>query len=311
MKPKISVILPVHNGQQYLHECIASVLRQHFTSFELLIADDASTDRSREIIHGFADSRIRFFERNENVGLFANLNRLVEEARAPLVRFLGQDDVLEPDCLEREVAFFDAHPNVGISFCKTRRINEAGAEIGKGALGDLPEVMKPQLSLQHFFYHGCIPGNISTVCVKRDCFEEFGYFDESYAVAGDYEMWVRISRQRDFGVIHRHLVQLRLHARQLSRALPSRIAFIEEHRKIRASLLPHLPEEIRWQARIYFMLRQNVFDTHFAIRCLASRQLSAFWTIVGTLGLDNFTLGVVFWLVTVNNNLFRPRPKFV
>lgn len=310
MIPEISILLPLFNGQEFLHDCIKSALGQTYKDFELLIGNDCSDDSTSQIIRSFSDARIKTFDREKNLGLFKNLNMLVRSAESPLIRILCQDDLLEPGCLEEEVKFFSRHPDIGMSFCKTYRIDGCGAITGKCVLGDLPEVIDTKLSRQSFFYHGCIPGNLSTVCVRKKSFDKFGLFNENYRVAGDYEMWTRICERKNLGVIHKYLVRLRSHAKQLSKTGNSGVDFIRETRKIRSKLLPLLPEEIRSHAKRYVMLRQNVLDTHYCLRCLTWGRLKDFFKIASIMGAADFTLGVIFWLLTLNNHFYRPKPKF-
>ena len=307
----VSIVLPVFNGERYLAECIRSVLGQGLEDFELLISDDGSTDQSQQIIRSFSDTRIRLFTQRRNVGLFANLNQLLRAASYPLVRILGQDDVLEAECLAHEVSFFARHPSVGMTYCKSVEIAEEGNEIASTRLGDLPAVIEPQLSLQLLYYYGCLPGNISTVCVRRECFEEVGLFDETFRAAGDHEMWVRICQQRDLGIVHRYLVRLRSHRGQLSRAPSSGMAFISEGRRIRQLLLPLLPAEIRASAKRFSMLCQNVHDTHLVVRRLLAGRFRDTADMVGVMGARDLGLGLFFWLLTMNNHLYRPRPRIV
>ena len=146
---RVSVVLPVFNGERYLAQCIRSVLAQRFEEFELLVSDDGSTDHSRQVVANFSDARVRFFSQQQNLGLFANLNFLLRAARSPLVRILGQDDVLDPECLAQEVAFFAEHPSVGMTYCKYIDIDEKGEEIHRTQPHDLPAVIEPRLSLQN------------------------------------------------------------------------------------------------------------------------------------------------------------------
>lgn len=309
-KPEISVILPVFNGEPYLGAAIKSVLSQGLCDFEFVIGNDCSGDATDQIIRNFSDERIKLFRRETNLGLFKNLNMLVRSAESPLIRIFCQDDLLEPDCLEEEVKFFSKHPDIGMTFCKTYRIDQYGDNIGECVLGDLPEVVNPELSRQCFFYHGCIPGNLSTICVRKECFDKYGLFSEDYRVASDYEMWTRICERENLGVIHKHLVKLRSHPKQLSKARSSGIDFIRETRKIRSKLLPLLPEEIRSHAKRYVMLRQNVLDTHYCLRSLALGKFRDFLKIAAIMGTVDFTLGIIFWLLTLNNHLYRPKPRF-
>ena len=124
--PKISVVLPVYNGEDYLTDCISSVLDQDQPEFELLIGDDGSTDSSRQVIQAIQDERVRTFFNSHNLGLFGNINRLLAEARAPLIHILCQDDLLEPNCLHSETRFFESHPEIGMSFVKAIIIDEEG-----------------------------------------------------------------------------------------------------------------------------------------------------------------------------------------
>ena len=306
---KVSVVLPVFNGQRFLAECIRSVLDQGFEDFELLVSDDASTDGSRRIVEDFSDARLRFFSQPQNLGLFSNLNFLIRAAQYPLVRFLGQDDILEAQCLAHEVAFFDRNPSVGMTYSKYVEIDEEGVEKSRTRLRDFPAVIEPNLSLQLWYYYGCLPGNISTVCVRRECFEETGLFGETFQAAGDYEMWVRICRLRDLGIVHRYLVRLRSHRGQLSRSARLGVPFISEGRRVRQMLLPLLPEEIRSSAMRFSMLRQNVYDTHLVVRRLLAGRFQDAAGMAGALGARDLGLGLLFWLLTINNHLYRPQPR--
>jgi glycosyltransferase involved in cell wall biosynthesis len=309
--PKISLLLPVFNGQEYLHQCMKSILEQNMHDFELIIGNNCSTDQSDEIIKKFSDPRIKYISRVNNKGLFKNLNVMMKHASAPLLRFICQDDLLSHNCLEREVYFFEKHPKIDISFCKSKIINKKGTIINQGVLGDLPEVIDTSLSLQLFFYYGCIPGNLSTVCLRRQCIEEFGLFDESFQVSGDYEMWVRICKKKSMGVIHHHLVNIRSHEKQLSRASESGVRCILENREIRSKILTLLPKEIHVWANCYSHMRQNVLDVHHSIHCLRYKKYSNFIRILHIIGLKEFTTGLLFWLITLNNKLYKPQPKWV
>lgn len=309
--PKVSVVLPVFNGKKYLDECIRSVLSQTMADFEVLIGDDCSTDGSREVIESFADDRIRYFRRDKNLGVAGNVNRLLKIARGEIARFFCQDDVLEKHCLETEIAFFDAHPDIGISFCGAVSINEGGKVIREWAVGGLPEVVHSSLCLQLFYYHGCLPGNGSTVCVRKKCFEEVGFWDESFHVAQDFEMWVRICERKNLGVIPKRLVRIRSHPGQQSRASATGVKYIAETRRIRRILLEMLPGEIRPWARLYAGLRQNVLDTHYSVRCVLQGRVGDFLKIVRVMGLRDFSFGLLCWFLTLNNHFYRPRPKLV
>lgn len=310
MTPKISIILPVFNGEKYLQKCIDSVIRQKLSDFEFLIGDDCSKDASSQIIRNFADERMRYFGRDTNLGLFKNLNMLIKSAQSPIIRILCQDDMLEPECLEEETSFFLKYPNIGMSFCKSYRIDQKDEVTGKCTLGDLPDIVKTELSIQCFLYHGCMPGSLSTVCVRKECFDKIGLFNEEYRAAADYEMWVRICKRKDLGVIHKRLVRLRHHPEQLSRTKASTVLFIRENRQVRAKLLPLLPEEVRCSAGHYVRLRHNVLDTHSAVMSLLHGRQRDFMDIINIMGAGDFSIGLLWWALTFNNRLYCPKPLF-
>jgi len=111
-QPLLSIGLPVHNGANFLAETLRSIASQTFTDFELIIADNASTDATASICLEFArlDPRVRYVRHPENVGAAANFNLVLELARAPLFKWHAHDDQLEPDFLERSVVALTADP---------------------------------------------------------------------------------------------------------------------------------------------------------------------------------------------------------
>ncbi len=112
--PRLAVILPVYNGENYLAEAIRSVLDQTYQNFELIVIDDGSTDRSGEIIGGFSDPRVRSIRFPTNQGLVAALNAGLAQAASELIARMDADDVCLPRRFERQVAFLDASPEVMI-----------------------------------------------------------------------------------------------------------------------------------------------------------------------------------------------------
>lgn len=107
---KISVIVPVYNAGAFIGTCIASVLRQTYVNYELILMDDGSTDNSSELLNAFAmaDTRIRVI-RQENQGVSAARNRGLDEASGAYVAFIDADDEIEKDYLERLYGDMTAH----------------------------------------------------------------------------------------------------------------------------------------------------------------------------------------------------------
>lgn len=110
---KVSVCMPVYNGENYIAESIQSVLDQTYQNFELIISDNCSTDKTSEIVKSFDDSRIKYLRNSENIGLVANFNQVIGLAIGKYICIWAHDDVMFPDNLSSKVAILDKHENVG------------------------------------------------------------------------------------------------------------------------------------------------------------------------------------------------------
>jgi glycosyltransferase involved in cell wall biosynthesis len=110
--PKVSIGMPVYNGEKYLREAIASLLEQDYTDFELIISDNASVDRTAEICLELArqDPRIRYYCNETNLGAGPNFRRVFEVARGEFFKWACSDDVHRPGCLRRLVEVLELAP---------------------------------------------------------------------------------------------------------------------------------------------------------------------------------------------------------
>ncbi len=126
--PCVSIGLPVFNGENYLEEALQAILRQTFTDFELIICDNASTDRTQAICETYAhrDSRIRYYRNPVNIGAAPNFNRTVTLAKGIYFKWAAHDDLLMPNFLEQCVAVLDADPTVVLCHAKVKEIDAQG-----------------------------------------------------------------------------------------------------------------------------------------------------------------------------------------
>src|SRR5215467_5057025 len=131
--PAVSICLPVYNGENYLAVAVESMLAQTFTDFELIITDNASTDRTEEICRKFAnaDPRVRYHRNERNVGGARNQAIAVQLSRGRYVRLSAHDDKVAPTHLEECVAVLKKRPDVVIAFTGTIAIDEFGDQIGQ------------------------------------------------------------------------------------------------------------------------------------------------------------------------------------
>jgi len=126
--PRLTIGLPVYNGERYVAESLEALLGQSFTDFELIISDNASTDGTGDICQRYEkqDSRVRYFRQPRNVGLAPNHNFVAEQARGELFKWASNDDLYARDLLERCIDVLDKYPDVVLVHSWTAKVDESG-----------------------------------------------------------------------------------------------------------------------------------------------------------------------------------------
>jgi glycosyltransferase involved in cell wall biosynthesis len=129
--PRVSVGLPVYNGETYLEEALDSLLAQTYSDFELIISDNASTDRTEKICRAYAieHKRIRYFRNEVNIGGALNHNRVFELSRGEYFMWAGHDDLRAPEYLQRCVEVLDQNPRIVLCYTKTQDIDAEGRSL--------------------------------------------------------------------------------------------------------------------------------------------------------------------------------------
>ncbi len=130
--PLVTIGVPVYNGESYIEATLDSALAQHHDHLEILVADNASTDATAEIVRRYAanDSRVRLIENDTNIGAAPNYNLVLNEAKAEFFCWLSADDLIEPAYVERAVEILIERPDVVGVYSHAGRINEHGERIG-------------------------------------------------------------------------------------------------------------------------------------------------------------------------------------
>lgn len=200
-----SVVIPLFNKEKSVRNTILSVLNQTVADFELLVINDGSTDKSREIVAGIQDSRIRIMDK-PNGGVSNTRNEGIKFSRNAYVAFLDADDLWEPDFLETIRQLIADYPEAecyatGFA-CKydAETLNVFGAK----KRGIIPDFFKQM-------YTGPVM-NSSSVCLKKSAFEKVGYFNSGIRRGEDYDMWARIARSVSIAVTPEIKVSYRLQA---------------------------------------------------------------------------------------------------
>lgn len=113
-KPKVSIVLITYNQQDYVGKTIESVLNQSYQNFEIIIADDSSTDETAKVIKSYKDKRIKYVKTDYNIGINGNLNLAVSKASCDIVALIAGDDRLRKNYLERTVECFEKMSDIDV-----------------------------------------------------------------------------------------------------------------------------------------------------------------------------------------------------
>ncbi|MDM7994405.1 MAG: glycosyltransferase [Acidobacteriota bacterium] len=154
-RPRVSIGLPVRNGENYLRHALDSILSQTYRDFELIISDNDSTDRTPEICREYAarDARIRYYRQPRNLGIYANFNRVFELASGEYFKWAAHDDVLAPDFLARCVEVLDQNPD--IILCQTAvKALSADGRVGKSFPTDAERLSSPRRHIRFGYLLG-------------------------------------------------------------------------------------------------------------------------------------------------------------
>jgi hypothetical protein len=315
MTPTVTVVLPVRNGERLLGESIRSVLAQDFEDFSLDVYDDGSTDHTADVIRGFSDSRIRVFHSRTSRGLFATLNAAFEGSRSELTRIWAHDDRMVPTCLRRFVDFCEQNPTAGMAYCTFTPIDIDGrrlAEIDPHAAQHTrtPALAGPFVSALLFYFYGCLPGNISTVLLRRSVWKAVGGFIEGSQQSPDYDMWVRVSSVAPVGFIPDPLVDLREHPLQLSQVGRKDMTTIAEERAVIDALRQRLAGVVdRAVLDRHWRQHRGRQHVHWIVRAIARGRLSAArrgWRSMRDYG--DARRQAVTWLLSANGRFGCPPP---
>jgi glycosyltransferase involved in cell wall biosynthesis len=206
--PRVSVILPVFNRQDYLRETIATVFAQSIADWELVIADDGSDVATRSFLHTLeSDARVRIVWGGHSGSPAVARNAALRIARGDYVAFLDSDDLWEPAKLERQLERLRLREDCHWCYCAFKRVDGAGR-----LLGD--EATRPWRALEGSLFENILRGEASlrTPCVlaARELLAQAGDFDESLRDAEDVDVWLRLALHSPVALVDEPLVRVRI-----------------------------------------------------------------------------------------------------
>ena len=201
--PLVTVFIPVYNCENYIKDCLDSILNQTYKNLEILLVDDGSTDRSVDIIKNYSDPRIRLIENGENKGIPYTRNIGLMEAKGTYMAIMDSDDLSDPCRIEKEVLYLEKNPD--IVAVSSYYIKFDGKKEKKVSL-PVTEPKEIQIFLL-FFNPIANPASM----VRMDTIRNYNMsYNPEYFVSQDYDFWARLSTIGKLGIIPEYLLKYRI-----------------------------------------------------------------------------------------------------
>ncbi len=211
MKPEISVIMSVYNGETYLEEAIESVRNQTFKNWELIVINDCSTDSTAKILADFShkDERIKVHTNEVNLRLPTSLNKAISLSSGKYIARMDADDICLPDRFEKQYKFMEENSDVALSSCRFMTVKN-GVYMSGGAGGRCDfEALRAMLLVSNPILH---PG----VIAKSEVMKRFNY-DTTLTCTEDLELWTRmVMEKQKMEILPECLLIYRLHDKQIT-----------------------------------------------------------------------------------------------
>ena len=194
-EPLVSIVIPTYNMEEHIAETLSSVMAQTLQSWEAIVIDDASTDRTAEIVQGLSlqEPRIRYIRLEKNSNLPAvGRNRGIQEAKGSYIAFLDHDDLWGAKKLERQLSAMDSDSSIGMVYSHLWVVRD-----GNRAWG-LPHLRAPKFSIANS--NTLAKANMiqcSSVLIRKSVLVEVSGFDEAPGLRAveDYHLWYRVSQK--------------------------------------------------------------------------------------------------------------------
>ena len=192
--PRVSVLMPVYNTRpEQLREAIDSILAQTFGDFEFLILNDRSTDpQVEEVVKSYSDPRIVYAVNERNLGISGARNRLLDMAKGEYLAVMDHDDISLPERFEKQVAFLDAHPEVGV-------LNTQFGTVGKEKSSN---IAMDDITIKKALMMHCSDVCHPTCMLRRSVLEEHGIrYEEMFSPSEDHALFCRLIPHTKFAAL--------------------------------------------------------------------------------------------------------------
>lgn len=207
-KPKVSVLLPTYNHENFIEECVESVLNQTYKNIEFIVGDDASTDGTVDRLMKYQDKidYIHLFDQN---GTGIMMDVLSADITGEYVAIINSDDAWEPQKLEKQIKVLENNPNVGACFTWCNRIDEDGNILDEPNHFNVPNRTKEEW-MNYFFFHGNCMAHASAVIRKDVYFKCWSPYINKFRQLPDFYEWVQMVRDYEIIMLEEKLTRIRV-----------------------------------------------------------------------------------------------------
>ncbi len=201
---KITIIMPVYNGEKYLKEAIDSILSQTYKNFILYIINDGSNDQSEKIILSYSDTRIRYLKNEKNLGIVKTLNRGLSLASTKYVARMDADDICDKRRLEIQVNELENDDDLVLLGTHAELIDENGLIIGQMQPPEEDDKIRTSLLFSNVFIH-------SSIMIRNSVLKEKKWqYDVSHIAVEDYGLWLKIADMYKIKILPLKLMKYRI-----------------------------------------------------------------------------------------------------
>lgn len=312
--PKVTIIIPVYNGSNFMAEAIDSALAQTYPNCEIIVVNDGSSDGgdSERIALSYGE-KIRYF-RKENGGVSSALNYAFTKMTGEWFSWLSHDDLYYPDKIEKQIAFLNRliteQPEIDLHKITVRSATESidkdGKVIRTPSYRNVPECEAPLDTIINNVYTYRLSG--CSFLLPASCIQDVGPFDESIRTVSDVEYWYRLlfSGYTFYCLSNDILVKNRSHGKQVGKQKYN--LFVEElenlHIRISNMLFDKYDQKIIMRKFLYGTSKRNMDRVwHYVYEKYVKVQCSLYEQIAVCLGISYWNLRGTF--ISVARNVFR------
>lgn len=209
--PLVSVVIPSYNARDYIKETVDSVLAQTYKNIEIFVVDDGSTDDTKEVLSLYGAAGKIHYLYQQNAGQSAARNTAIAHAQGKYIALLDADDLFMPTKIEEQVAYLEAHPECGLSYC--RLYHFFGSDLNRRYVFSVPSpsgVLFKELLRGNFI-------NPLSVVLRKELLDKYGAFEPTFRRLDEQALWLKLAFNNVmFCHLPKYLAYYRVHSSSLT-----------------------------------------------------------------------------------------------